>query len=193
MSPSPIPKTLFISSRGCTKMLRNPNFANVIFLGTSKISKLTSWGTLWYQSRRALGGGEWNLDLLPYYKGCNFLQNCNKFSKFQVGCYYDNYKYVQQINRECCDKHFGISLFILTTTWENNGFCIFQGQMTRQVETMILCKSVACVTLNFLYLDHNTSKLSTWYVLYICVMYRTLYKIFTLQHKMKVGESRNFS
>ena len=35
---------LFFSSRGCTKMLRNPNFANVIFLGTSKISKFTSPG-----------------------------------------------------------------------------------------------------------------------------------------------------
>ena len=78
-----------------------------------------------------------------------------------------------------------ISLFILTTTWENNGFCIFQGQMTCQVETMILCKNATCVTLNYLFLAHNTSKWSTWYVLYICVMYRALYKIFTLQHKMK--------
>ena len=37
-------------------MLRNPNFAQVIFLGTSKISKFTTLGTFWYQSRRALGG-----------------------------------------------------------------------------------------------------------------------------------------
>ena len=86
-----------------------------------------------------------------------------------------------------------ISLSILTNTWENSGFCIFQGQVTCQVETLILCKNVACVTSNYLYLAHNTSKWSTLYALYLCVTYEALYKIFMLQHKMKVGEGRNFS
>ena len=57
----------------------------------------------------------------------------------------------------------------------------------------ILCKNVTFVTLNYLYLAHNTSKLSTLYVLYHYLPYRTLYKIFTSQHKMKVGKGRNFS
>ena len=53
--PTPISEMLIFSSRGCTKLVRNPNFAYVVFLGTSKISKYTSWGTFWYQSRRILG------------------------------------------------------------------------------------------------------------------------------------------
>ena len=32
-------------------------------------------------------------------EGPKFLQKSNKFSKFQVGCHYNNYKYVQQIKR----------------------------------------------------------------------------------------------
>ena len=48
------------------------------------------------------------------------------------------------------------------------------------------------VTLNYLYLAHNTSKWSTLYILYHYVTYGILYKIFTSQHKMKVGQGRNF-
>ena len=44
-----------------------------------------------------------------------------------------------------------ISLFILTTTWENDGSYIFQGQVICQVEMTILCKNVTFVTLNCLY------------------------------------------
>ena len=57
----------------------------------------------------------------------------------------------------------------------------------------ILCKNVTFVTLNYLYPAHNTSKLSTLYVLYHYVTCRTLYKIFMSQHKVKVGQGRNFS
>ena len=70
------------------------------------------------------------------------------------------------------------SFFILTATWENDGSCIFQGQVICQVEMTILCKNVTFVTLNYLYLAHNTSKWSTLYILYHYVTYRTLYKIF---------------
>ena len=86
-----------------------------------------------------------------------------------------------------------ISLFILTTTCENDGSCIFQGQVTCQVEMTILCKNVTFVTLNYFYYAHNTSKCGTLYVLYHYVTYRTLHTIFTSQHKMKVGQRRNFS
>ena len=85
------------------------------------------------------------------------------------------------------------SLFILTATWENDGSCIFQGQVICQVEITILCKNVTFFTLNYLYLAHNTSKWSTLYILYHYVTYGILYKIFTSQHKMKVGQGRNFS
>ena len=69
----------------------------------------------------------------------------------------------------------------------------FKGQMTCRVESTILCKNVTFVTLKYLYLAHNTSKCSTLYVLYYCVPGRKLYKILTAQHKMKVGQGRNFS
>ena len=48
-------------------------------------------------------------------------------------------------------------------------------------------------TFSYLYLAHNTPKLSTLYVLYPCVTYSTLHEIFTLQHKTKVGQVHNFS
>ena len=41
--------------------------------------------------------------------------------------------------------------FLLTTTWENDGSYIFQGQVICQVEMTILCKNVTFVTLNCLY------------------------------------------
>ena len=69
----------------------------------------------------------------------------------------------------------------------------FKGQVTCRVESTILCKNVIFVTLNYLYWAHNTSKCSTLHVLYYCVTCRILYKIFTSQHKMKMGQGRNFS
>ena len=57
----------------------------------------------------------------------------------------------------------------------------------------ILCKNVTFVTLNYLYLTHNTSKGSTLYVLYHYVTYRNLLKIFMSQHKVKMDQGRNFS
>ena len=38
--PTPISEMLIFSSRGWIKLVRNPNFANVIFLGTSKNIKI---------------------------------------------------------------------------------------------------------------------------------------------------------
>ena len=54
---------LHFSSRGCTKIVRNPNFANVIFLGTSKISKLTSWGHTLVPVSEGPGEGGMYLDI----------------------------------------------------------------------------------------------------------------------------------
>ena len=44
--------------------------------------------------------------------------------KFQVGCNYNIYKYESYINGASCNKY--VSLFMLTTTWENSSSCIVQ-------------------------------------------------------------------
>ena len=48
--------------------------------------------------------------------------------------------------------------FYINCYLENERSCIFQGQVICQVEMTILCKNVTFVTLNYLYLAHNTSK-----------------------------------
>ena len=54
LEPASILETLFVSSRDCNKIIRIPNYANVIFLGNVNISKFTPWRTFWYSL-----GGSW--------------------------------------------------------------------------------------------------------------------------------------
>ena len=85
-----------------------------------------------------------------------------------------------------------ICLFMFITSWRNNNYCNFQGQLMCQLKTIVHCKNVIFFTFNYHYLAHNRPKWSTLYVLYPCVTYRTLYEIFTLHHKTKVGQVHNF-
>ena len=100
----------------------------------------------------------------------------NKILNFKVSCNYNNYNFGTRNQCRMLWRTYWyiISLFILTTTWENNDFCIFQGQMTCQVKTMILWKNVICVTLNYLYLAHQNENDIKYQNEALCMFYTSV-------------------